>query len=56
MAIGRSLHEAALAIADGDAGAIEEMDALDDIGPAVVEAIGRFFGEPITTSPWSKNW
>jgi DNA ligase (NAD+) len=22
------------------------MDALDDIGPAVVEAIGRFFGEP----------
>jgi DNA ligase (NAD+) len=26
--------------------AAEEMDALDDIGPAVVEAIGRFFGEP----------
>jgi hypothetical protein len=25
--------------------AVEEMDALDDIGPAVVEAIGRFFGE-----------
>jgi DNA ligase (NAD+) len=22
------------------------MDALDDIGPAVVEAIGRYFGEP----------
>ncbi|MDP3523181.1 MAG: NAD-dependent DNA ligase LigA, partial [Hoeflea sp.] len=40
-----SLHEAALAIAAGDKAAAEEMDALDDIGPAVVEAIGRFFGE-----------
>ncbi|MEM5474370.1 NAD-dependent DNA ligase LigA [Hoeflea sp. AS60] len=41
-----SVNEAALAIADGDKAAIEEMDALDDIGPAVVESIGRFFGEP----------
>ena len=41
-----SVHEAALAIAAGDTAAIEEMDALDDIGPAVVEAVGRFFGEP----------
>ncbi|MEQ8306624.1 MAG: NAD-dependent DNA ligase LigA [Hoeflea sp.] len=41
-----SVHEAALAIAGGDKAAMEEMDALDDIGPAVVEAIGRFFGEP----------
>ncbi|WP_422371041.1 NAD-dependent DNA ligase LigA [Hoeflea sp.] len=41
-----SLHEAALAIAGGDKAAMEEMDALDDIGPAVVEAVGRFFGEP----------
>lgn len=40
-----SVHEAALAIAGGDTAAVEEMDALDDIGPAVVEAIGRFFGE-----------
>ena len=40
-----SLHEAALAIAGGDKAAAEEMDALDDIGPAVVEAVGRFFGE-----------
>ncbi|WP_394688438.1 NAD-dependent DNA ligase LigA [Hoeflea sp.] len=40
-----TLHAAALAIAAGDAAAVEEMDALDDIGPAVVEAIGRFFGE-----------
>jgi DNA ligase (NAD+) len=44
-----SVHEAALAIANGDKAAIEEMDALDDIGPAVVEAIGRFFGEPHNT-------
>ncbi|PWV99235.1 DNA ligase (NAD+) [Hoeflea marina] len=40
-----SVHQAALAIAGGDTAAIEEMDALDDIGPAVVEAVGRFFGE-----------
>ncbi|MDP2731563.1 MAG: NAD-dependent DNA ligase LigA, partial [Hoeflea sp.] len=40
-----SVHEAALAIAKGDQAAAEEMDALDDIGPAVVEAVGRFFGE-----------
>lgn len=40
-----AVHEAALAIASGDTAAIDEMDALDDIGPAVVEAIGRFFGE-----------
>ncbi|KGF70598.1 NAD-dependent DNA ligase LigA [Hoeflea sp. BAL378] len=40
-----SVHEAALAIAAGDTAAAEEMDALDDIGPAVVEAVGRFFGE-----------
>jgi len=44
-----SVHEAALAIANGDKAAIEEMDALDDIGPAVVEAIGRFFGESHNT-------
>ncbi|WP_420410344.1 NAD-dependent DNA ligase LigA [Hoeflea sp.] len=41
-----SVHEAAMAIAGGDKAAMEEMDALDDIGPAVVEAVGRFFGEP----------
>ena len=41
-----SVHEAFRAIAAGDKAAIEEMDALDDIGPAVVEAVGRFFGEP----------
>ena len=40
-----SVHEAAVAIAGGDKAAAEEMDALDDIGPAVVEAVGRFFGE-----------
>lgn len=41
----QSFHEASLALAAGDAAAIEEMDALDDIGPAVVEAVGRYFGE-----------
>ena len=41
-----SVHKAAVAIAGGDKAAIEEMDALDDIGPAVVDAISRFFGEP----------
>ncbi|SOE10746.1 DNA ligase (NAD+) [Hoeflea halophila] len=41
-----SVHQAAMAIAGGDKAAVEEMDALDDIGPAVVDAIGRFFGEP----------
>jgi DNA ligase (NAD+) len=46
----RSFHEATQAVASGDASAIEEMDALDDIGPAVVEAVGRFFGEEHNTA------
>lgn len=40
-----AFHDAALAISRGDAQAAEEMDALDDIGQVVVEAVGRFFGE-----------
>ena len=40
-----AFHDAAQAIAAGDAASAEEMDALDDIGLAVIEAIGRFFGE-----------
>lgn len=36
---------AARKIAAGEEGAREEMAALDDIGPAVVEAVARFFGE-----------
>ncbi|PHP67580.1 DNA ligase (NAD(+)) LigA [Zhengella mangrovi] len=38
-------EKAALAIAGGDTQAAEEMDALDDIGPAVVEAVARYFSE-----------
>ncbi|GLQ37381.1 DNA ligase [Rhizobium albus] len=38
-------QQAAHAVAAGDAQAREEMDALDDIGPAVIDAVGRFFGE-----------
>ncbi|MGL4728001.1 MAG: BRCT domain-containing protein [Bosea sp. (in: a-proteobacteria)] len=37
---------AALAIAAGDAQAREEMDAIDQIGETVVEAVGAFFNEP----------
>lgn len=40
-----TFHEAVLRIAGGDAQAAEEMDALEDIGGAVIEAIGRYFGE-----------
>lgn len=40
-----AFHEAVLRIAGGDAQAAEEMDALEDIGGAVIEAIGRYFGE-----------
>ena len=40
-----AFHEAALKVAAGDAQAAEEMDALEDIGGAVIEAIGRYFGE-----------
>lgn len=36
---------AARAVAAGDESAREDMDALDDIGPAVVEAVARYFGE-----------
>jgi DNA ligase (NAD+) len=41
----QSFHDAALRIARGDPSAREEMDALDQIGEAVVEAVGRYFGE-----------
>ena len=40
-----AFEAAALAVAEGDVEAADEMDALDDIGPAVVEAVGRYFGE-----------
>jgi DNA ligase (NAD+) len=41
-----AFHAAAMKIADGDAAAAEEMDAIDQIGGTVVEAVGRYFGEP----------
>lgn len=41
----KEFHDAALAVAHGDAAAREEMDALDDIGDAVIDAIATYFGE-----------
>jgi len=41
-----AFERAAIATAEGDIGACEDMDALDDIGTAVVDAVGRYFGEP----------
>jgi DNA ligase (NAD+) len=38
-------HDAAIAVANGDFAAREEMDALDDIGDAVIDAIATYFGE-----------
>ncbi len=40
-----AFHDAALAVAKGDATAREDMDAIDQIGETVVDAIGRYFGE-----------
>jgi DNA ligase (NAD+) len=40
-----AFHDAALKVAAGDADAAEEMDALDDVGTAIVEAVARYFGE-----------
>ncbi|TPW29562.1 NAD-dependent DNA ligase LigA [Pararhizobium mangrovi] len=40
-----AFHEAALAIAAGDEEAAGEMDALDDVGQSVIQAVRRFFAE-----------
>jgi len=40
-----AFHKAALRIADGDSAARGEMDAIDQIGETVVDAIGRYFAE-----------
>ena len=40
-----AFHDAALKIAEGDEAARAEMDAIDQIGGAVVEAVARYFGE-----------
>jgi DNA ligase (NAD+) len=41
----QAVHDAALAIANGDQQAREEMDALEDIGDAVIDAVARYFAE-----------
>lgn len=41
----KDFHDAALAISRGDLSAREEMDALDDIGGAVIDAVATYFGE-----------
>jgi DNA ligase (NAD+) len=40
-----AFHDAALKIAAGDAAAAEEMDALDDIGTAVIDSVSAYFSE-----------
>jgi DNA ligase (NAD+) len=45
-----AFHDAALRIGEGDELARDEMDALDDIGLAVVDAVGRYFAEPHSRS------
>jgi DNA ligase (NAD+) len=40
-----SFHDACLAVAKGDAEAIAEMDALDQIGDTVIASIKAYFGE-----------
>ena len=40
-----AFHEAARQIAAGSSEAAEEMDALEDIGQSVIEAVARFFAE-----------
>lgn len=41
----QAVHDAALAVAGGDTQAREDMDALDDIGDAVIDAVARYFAE-----------
>ena len=40
-----AFHDAALKVAEGDMVARAEMDAIDQIGETVVEAVARYFGE-----------
>ncbi|MDN2567543.1 NAD-dependent DNA ligase LigA [Aquibium sp. A9E412] len=42
----QDFHDAALAVAGGEQTVREEMDALEDIGDAVIESLARYFGEP----------
>ena len=41
----KSFHDAALEVAGGSQDAIGDMTALDDIGPAVIDAVKSYFGE-----------
>ena len=41
----KAFHDAAMKLADGDAEAIAEMDALDQIGDTVIASIKAYFGE-----------
>jgi DNA ligase (NAD+) len=41
----KAFHDACLKVAKGDAEAIAEMDALDQIGDTVIESIKAYFGE-----------
>lgn len=45
-----AFEAAAKAIASGDEGASVDMAALDDVGPAVIEAIGRYFNQEHNTA------
>jgi len=41
----KAFHHAALEVAGGSQDAIDDMTALDDIGPAVIDAVKSYFGE-----------
>ncbi|HTV35173.1 MAG TPA: NAD-dependent DNA ligase LigA, partial [Xanthobacteraceae bacterium] len=41
-----AFHDACLKLAKGDAEAVEEMDALDQIGDTVIESLRDYFAEP----------
>jgi DNA ligase (NAD+) len=41
----RAFHDACVKVADGDAETREEMDALDQIGDTVIDALAAYFGE-----------
>ncbi len=41
-----AFHDACRRLADGDAEAVEEMDALDQIGDSVIESLREYFAEP----------
>ena len=41
----QAFHDAGLKVADGDAEAMAEMDALDQIGDTVIKSVAAYFGE-----------